>query len=448
MSIILLIGKILSILKNILILPLIRFVYVFFEALIRLIFYKVIVRFYASYLSLTNKIGWSKIRGNFLNFIFGQKLVHVVVVIITFSLVFTNIAQGTKADILSGGNPRPIISHIVGSEFGEIENGLNYEEAFSSEELNLGMKQSYLDDQADIKNKLKIDQDSFDEESLATNNTFDNDNRNISDIPQVAVNTSQVKRDGIVGYVVESGDTISTIARKFDISVNTVLWENNLSAYSVIRPGDKLSILPETGTTHIVKSGDTLGAIANSNDVEIDKILEANGMNLNSKLSVGQKLIIPDGTKIVAVASVAKTVKSYTGIEAIKDIVSSEPQQTAANKMAWPTVGNRITQYFSWRHTGLDIANKTGTPLFAADAGTVEFAGWSNGYGNNIVINHGGGKKTRYAHMSKFYVSKGDEVTKGETIGEMGSTGWSTGPHIHFEVIIDGVKYNPLNYIR
>ena len=143
-----------------------------------------------------------------------------------------------------------------------------------------------------------------------------------------------------------------------------------------------------------------------------------------------------------------KTTKSYTGIEAIKNIVKPAPQKTVANKMAWPTVGNRITQYYSWRHKGLDIANKTGTPLFAADTGTIEFVAWSNGYGYNIIINHGGGKKTRYAHMSKFYVSKGDSVTKGEAIGEMGSTGWSTGPHIHFEVIINGVKYNPLNYIR
>ena len=100
------------------------------------------------------------------------------------------------------------------------------------------------------------------------------------------------------------------------------------------------------------------------------------------------------------------------------------------------------------RHYGLDIANKTGTPLYAADSGTVESAGWGAGYGYNIVIDHGGGKKTRYAHMSKFYVEKGAKVSKGMPIGEMGSTGWSTGPHIHFEVIINGKKYNPLNYIK
>ena len=116
--------------------------------------------------------------------------------------------------------------------------------------------------------------------------------------------------------------------------------------------------------------------------------------------------------------------------------------------MKWPTVGHRITQYYSWRHTGLDIANKTGTPLYASEGGTVDYSGWSNGYGYNVLINHGGGKKTRYAHASKLYVKKGDVVSKGEAIAAMGSTGWSTGPHIHFEVIINGVKKNPLNYIK
>jgi len=94
------------------------------------------------------------------------------------------------------------------------------------------------------------------------------------------------------------------------------------------------------------------------------------------------------------------------------------------------------------------VANKVGTPLFAADSGVVEYAGWGRGYGNQIVIDHGGGKKTRYAHCSKFYVTKGEKVAKGETVAAMGSTGWSTGSHIHFEMIINGRKYNPLNYIR
>ena len=111
-------------------------------------------------------------------------------------------------------------------------------------------------------------------------------------------------------------------------------------------------------------------------------------------------------------------------------------------------MGYRITQYYSWRHHAIDIANKTGTPIYAADAGVIEVAGWGAGYGNQIVINHGGGVKSRYAHMSKFYVKNGQKVSKGEAIGGIGSTGRSTGPHVHFEYIINGVKYNPLNYLK
>ena len=118
--------------------------------------------------------------------------------------------------------------------------------------------------------------------------------------------------------------------------------------------------------------------------------------------------------------------------------------------MTWPTVGHRITQYFSWRHNGVDIGNKVGTPIYAADAGVVEIStgGWNGGYGNTILINHGGGKKTRYGHLSKLFVKAGDAVEKGENIGAMGSTGRSTGPHLHFEILINGGRYNPLNYIK
>ncbi len=436
--------KVFLFLVNYLVLPFLKIIYSFFSILLSFLFNKIVVKTYSFYLSFINKVGWSKIRGNFVNFIFGQKLVHLVVLIITFSIVFTNLAQGTKADVLNTSYSRPIVSHIIGSEFGEMENGLNYEEALSQEQLSLTSKNTYLEEDSNLRTNLVIDFEAQEEDSVI--NSLSTNEEDIAPQPQVA--SQATKRTEIITYTVESGDTVSTIARKFGVSVNTVLWENNLTSYSVIRPGNELRILPESGISHTVKSGDTLGAIARSTGTEINEIMESNDLTVDSKLSIGQKLIIPGGSKVVKIASNPTPSRSYTGIEAIKDIIKPEPQKAAGNTMAWPAVGNRITQYFSWRHKGLDIANKTGTPLFAADAGTVEFAGWGNGYGNYIRIDHGGGKKTLYAHMSRFYVSKGDTVTKGESIGEMGSTGWSTGPHIHFEVIINGVKYNPLNYLR
>ncbi len=129
----------------------------------------------------------------------------------------------------------------------------------------------------------------------------------------------------------------------------------------------------------------------------------------------------------------------------------------SATKMQWPVpAGGVITCHFGYRtdpapgnHTGMDIALPTGNAIVAANDGTVTFAAYSsNGYGNYVDINHGDGSATRYAHCSKLYVKVGQKVKRGETIAAVGNTGWSTGPHLHFEVIINGKRVNPLPYIR
>ena len=262
----------------------------------------------------------------------------------------------------------------------------------------------------------------------------------------VSTKITEQERTQTITYTVLSGDTISVIAEKFGISVSTILWENDLSSYSIIRPGDDLDILPKTGINHKVVKNETISSIVKKYDVEEVDLLVVNKITKDDNFQVGQVLFVPGGKKTIYRAPAPKT---YTGFTAIKNIVSTPSSQVVSgNKMAWPTSATRITQYYSWRHHGLDIAQRGTVPIYAADSGTVESAGWGTGYGYNIVINHGGGKKTRYAHMSKFYVGKGDKVSKGHTLGLMGNTGWSTGQHLHFEVIINGKKYNPLNYIR
>lgn len=257
------------------------------------------------------------------------------------------------------------------------------------------------------------------------------------------------ERQAIVHYLVQNGDTVSSIARRFGLSVNTILWSNNLSAYSLIRPGDELIILPYNGITYTVKSGDTISKISARYEIDGEKITAANG--IGDSLKIGQQLIIPGGKKITERVAASTPRNTYTsGLSAIKNLIKSPTVKSTGAKMAWPTSGNRLTQYFSWRHNGVDIANKVGTPIYAAEAGIVEIAagGWNGGYGNTILINHGGGKKTRYGHLSKLFVGVGDEVERGENIGTMGSTGRSTGSHLHFEVIINKTRYNPLNYIK
>jgi len=268
--------------------------------------------------------------------------------------------------------------------------------------------------------------------------------------PEVAMTAKgKQTRKAAINYTVQSGDTISSIAANFDISINTVLWENNLTAYSLIRPGDTLVILPATGITYKVAKGETLGAIANKFGVDANDILTANNLPEDATISLGQNLFVPGGAKIYYAPAPTKVAASYNPISVIKSILSPSNAIAAAGKLLWPTVTHNITQYFSWAHKGLDIANPLGSPVYAAEGGTVIDAGWStSGYGNKIDIDNGGGMFTRYGHASKLLVKKGDVVKRGDVIMLIGSTGHSTGPHLHFEVHINGKTYNPLTYLR
>ncbi|PIR74770.1 MAG: hypothetical protein COU35_00635 [Candidatus Magasanikbacteria bacterium CG10_big_fil_rev_8_21_14_0_10_47_10] len=243
-------------------------------------------------------------------------------------------------------------------------------------------------------------------------------------------------------YTVQEGDTIASIAAHFNISTNTVLWANGIDGSDVLKVGDYLTILPTSGVLHTVESGDTLLAIADTYDVNAKEIAEYNGLADTHSLSIGQKLIIPDG--YLKPKQAPAIVPRNTGTQVATE---TPPPPLAADGtvgFVWPTTSKHISQYFRWGHTGIDIDNRSRPPVYAATDGTVEFTGWLGGYGNLIILNHGNGLTTYYAHLEKFYVSKGQQVTKGAAIGKMGSTGRSTGPHVHFEVRRNGQPTNPL----
>ncbi|RMD59204.1 M23 family metallopeptidase [Candidatus Parcubacteria bacterium] len=406
--------------------------------------FRIVAQFYCHYQLFLRKIGWTRLRGTVVGYLVGKKLIHITVITLTIIMLITNVSQ-TKAVNLNEQARHTILSQIVKTELdvGEEE---EYEEIFSLSATDLQTNRHYFDyNTALILNNhlftLGQQEETVTNEDLAMLQTKD------ALIKPKVISTTKTKRPRtkIIYHTVAPGETVSSIAYQYDLSVNTILWENNLSAWSVIHPGDKLTILPFDGVTHKVKKGETLSSIAKKYKVEEKEILEANHLTNASYLQVGAKLLIPGGKKDQRPSNPIR--RSYSGYSAVKRIISEEPRGSG-NKMLWPTPGRRITQYYSWRHRALDIADKVGTPLSAADAGVVEKAGWSRGYGLNVVINHGGGKKTRYAHMSKLKVKKGQKVRRGELIGLMGSTGWSTGPHVHFEVIINGKKYNPLNYLK
>lgn len=414
-------------------------------AILRFIFYKALIRLYLFYLSTIKRFGLTdKIKNKSAAFFVNQKLIHVTVGVLTIFFVIFNLTQKTQAVAPDEIARKTFLSEIISSEFGE--NDQLIEEYFDEQAAITPVQQTYLDNLTAFKPQPMAEMTApediaFDTEDLAQGGDAIRK-------PDLAATSKTVRpRDGIIDYIVQAGDSVSTIAANFGVSVNTILWENDLNAYSLIRPGNKLAILPVSGIAHKVVRGDTLAAIASKYGADANTVLETNKLASAEMLSVGQKLIIPGAKKTYYASN--RSSSNISAVSILKDLLKPQDlRSTASNKLAWPTVGVRITQYFSWRHHAVDIANKMGTPIYATDTGMVEIAGWGTGYGNQIVIDHGGGRKSRYAHLSKFYVKKGETVKKGEVIATMGSTGRSTGPHLHFEYIINGIKHNPLNYLK
>ncbi len=450
--------KLLSFLKRLIAAFFISLILRFGWIILRFVFYRLIVKVYKSYLSIIKKLEWTGFRNNPFLFLMKQKLVHIAVATVTLLLVLSNInakADDSHINIAdTAGNT--ILASLVQSEFGTIDQEQLIEEFFDEEATISPIQQKYLEDltavQSDPLTYTKEESHEHEsEDEFETSTSYDN---TAVIKPDIASTVKTVRpRSEIVYYDVLPGDVIGSIAEKFNINVSTILWENSLSAYSVIRPGDRLTILPTNGISYKVERGDSLEKIAKKYGIDKEEMIKLNKLDASKALAYGQKLFLPGARKTQA--SLAQNTSrpsssSKSGLQVLKDLVTKSPNAKPATglKLNWPTVGYRITQYYTWKHHGLDIANKVGTPLYAVDDGVVEYAGWGTGYGNQVLINHGDGRKTRYAHASKLFVKKGDAVKKGETIAAMGSTGWSTGPHIHFEYIVNGVKYNPLNYLK
>lgn len=259
------------------------------------------------------------------------------------------------------------------------------------------------------------------------------------------------ERTAVLAYEVVPGDSLGSIARRFGVSLITILWENSLTERSTIRPGNILKIPPTNGVMHAVKKGDTVLRIAKLYGAKSEEIISFNKLKANGAgLIVGERIMVPGGVKPRSISiSRSRLTQSAQRMAAPPRSLSGP----SASGFVWPTGAHNITQYFTWKHHALDIAGPWQTPNYAAKAGTVEKAqcGWNNGYGCVVIIDHGGGVKTLYGHNSVLLVSAGDYVEAGQTIGLMGNTGHvrgRTGIHLHFEVIINGVRRNPLGYVR
>ena len=241
--------------------------------------------------------------------------------------------------------------------------------------------------------------------------------------------TTKLANGEIRVYTVREGDSLSQIAEMFDVTTNTIRWANDLDSSTRIQPGDSLVILPITGVRHLVKSGDTPSSIATKYDGDADEILSYNQLESAADLVVGETIIIPGGAVHQAPATPAPSTRSDPAVPA-------PSTSGGGGGFAHPVPGALRTQGIHG-YNAVDLAAGHGTPIRAAAAGEVivsKSSGWNGGYGNYIVVRHGNGSQTLYAHLSSNLVGVGAYVGQGETIGRMGSTGRSTGTHLHFEV--------------
>lgn len=248
---------------------------------------------------------------------------------------------------------------------------------------------------------------------------------------------SEKPRDQVIVYPVKAGETLASIAKDHGVSVDTIKWANDLKK-DTLSIGQELNIPPVTGVVHKVREGETIYSIAKKYKTEAQNIVNFPFNDFADPetfaLSVGQTLVVPDGVMPEAAPVIAKRPQILAG--------------GGTGQLIWPTTG-LITQYPSWYHMAIDIANSEAPGIMAADSGVVSLVQYLNwGYGQHIMIDHGNGIQTLYGHLQAIYVKVGDRVAKGQVIGRMGSTGRSTGTHLHFEVRNNGQLVSPLGYLK
>jgi len=268
-------------------------------------------------------------------------------------------------------------------------------------------------------------------------------------------------------YIVRGGDTLSTIAANNGISVDTLMWANELTETSVIKPGNELSIPPGDGVMVDVASGDSVEGLAEKYSTSAQLIIEANELRQPYTLAAGEQLFLPDGIEPNPVQP-EPTVQAPIYSGRIASAPSSTPvpaptPTTASRWLRWPVAnGGRLTQCYSGWHNGLDIADRSYPDIVAAAPGVVSFSGCQSGYcpapgyetggaglAWTVMVDHGNGLTTIYGHLNQLYVSSGQTVAAGTPIGQMGQSGLSFGVHLHFMVVNTGtwVSHNPAQYL-
>lgn len=268
-------------------------------------------------------------------------------------------------------------------------------------------------------------------------------------------------------YSVQAGDTLFGVAEKFGLQPETILWSNQFVLGDNphnLRPGQELNILPVDGAYHRWSAGDGLNGVSRFFGVDPTAIINFPANNLSPEtigdwsapnIPAGAWLVIPGGKREFVNWSAPDIPRDNPGVAKVLGPGACDAVASGAignGVFVWPA-NNHFLSGFDYNpnanHPGIDIDGEEGDPVYAADSGVIVYAGWNNwGYGNMIVINHGNGWQTLYAHLSAYYVGCGQSVVQGGVIGTIGSTGNSTGSHLHFEMMLNGTKVNPHDYLK
>lgn len=259
------------------------------------------------------------------------------------------------------------------------------------------------------------------------------------------------QRAEVIEYEIRPGDTLFDIGKRFNVTVDSLAYINDLSNKNYLAPGTVIKIPPVSGVIHKVASGETVSTIAHKWGVSPQVIVDSNWLDEPFTLRVGEELVVPTDEVPSRLASAAAAdrvpVEQEVNTGATGGLQLFSVGANSTGRLGMPSSG-RITQYFSWRHPAIDVAANCGAPVVAADGGEIVFAAWwPGGGGYSIWVDHGNGYLTKYAHLMSFKRRSG-AVSKGEVIGYMGATGRAYGCHTHFIVQRHGRYINPLSVIR
>jgi len=253
---------------------------------------------------------------------------------------------------------------------------------------------------------------------------------------------SEKPRDKIVIHEVLGGETVSSIAQKYGISSDTIIWQNNMTSANDLSMGQKLEILPVSGTSHMVSAGETIYSIAAKYKMPsaqpiVDFPFNTFRDDETFALNIGDVIIVPNGVKVDEEAP------APTYLATVPQYINT----AGGGAFIWPAMGD-ITQERNWYHAGLDIANSGAPNIGAAAAGRViAVIVQGFGYGWHVIIDHGE-YQTLYGHLQRIDVTEGQDVSQGQVVGQMGSTGRSTGTHLHFEVRRGGEILSPRDFLK